>query len=125
MGEPMTTRQQARKVAIIGGGITGLAAAYRLGEIAAAHEFPLEVVLLEAGDRLGGALETIRYDDCLLESGADSFLAEKPAALKLAERLGLGDAILRTQEKFRKTFVVRGGRLVAIPEGFSLMPPPY
>jgi oxygen-dependent protoporphyrinogen oxidase len=52
-------------------------------------------------------------------------LSEKPAALNLAERLGLANAIVRTQEQFRKTFVVRGGRLIAIPEGFSLMAPAY
>jgi oxygen-dependent protoporphyrinogen oxidase len=121
----MATRQHPRKIAVIGGGITGLAAAYRLREIAATHEFPLEVTLLEASNRLGGALETIRHEDCILETGADSFLSEKPAALNLAGRLGLANAIVRTQEQFRKTYVVRDGRLVAIPEGFSLMAPTY
>jgi oxygen-dependent protoporphyrinogen oxidase len=118
-------QQKAHKIAVIGGGITGLAAAYRLREIAAAHEFPLEVTLLEAGSRLGGALETIRHEDCILETGADSFLSEKPWALDLAERLGLADSLVRTQERFRKTFVVRGGRLIPIPEGFSLIAPTY
>ena len=116
---------QLRKIVVIGGGITGLAAAYRVRELAAAHEFPIEVVLLEAGKRIGGALATMRHEDCILECGADSFLAEKPAAIALAERLGLGDQIVRTQEQYRKTFVVRSGRLIAIPEGFSLMAPTY
>ena len=110
---------------MIGGGITGLAAAYRLRELAAAHEFPLEITLLEAGNRLGGALETIRHEDCILETGADSFLSDKPAAINLAERLGLASSIVRTQEQFRKTYVVRDGRLIAIPEGFSLMAPAH
>jgi oxygen-dependent protoporphyrinogen oxidase len=118
-------QQKTHKIAVIGGGITGLAAAYHLRELAAAHEFPLEVTLLETGNRLGGALETIRHEDCILETGADSFLAEKPAAIDLAERLGLASSLVRTQERFRKTFVVRDGKLVAIPEGFSLIAPTY
>jgi oxygen-dependent protoporphyrinogen oxidase len=117
------TEPTTRRIAIIGGGVTGLAAAYRLRELAAAHEFPLEVLLLEAGDRLGGALETIRHDECILECGADAMLSEKPAAIALAERIGLNDELVRTQEQFRQTLVVRGGRLTAIPEGFSLIAP--
>ena len=111
------------RVAVIGGGITGLAAAYRLGELAAARETPLEVTLFESGTRAGGALETIRSGACLLETGADSILSEKPWALQLAERVGLAAEVIGTQERFRKTYVVRKGRLVAIPEGFSLMAP--
>ena len=114
-----------QKIVVIGGGVAGLAAAYRLHELTASHQFPIEVILLEAGTRLGGALETIRHGDCILECGADSILSEKPQAIALAERLGLGDQIVRTQEQFRKTFVVRGGKLIAIPNGFSLMAPAY
>ncbi|HVN88172.1 MAG TPA: protoporphyrinogen oxidase, partial [Candidatus Binataceae bacterium] len=114
-----------QKIVVIGGGVAGLAAAYRLHELTASHQFPIEVILLEAGTRLGGALETIRHGDCILECGADSILSEKPQAIALAERLGLGDQIVRTQEQFRKTFVVRGGKLIAIPDGFSLMAPAY
>jgi oxygen-dependent protoporphyrinogen oxidase len=61
----------------------------------------------------------------VIETGADSFLAEKPAAANLAERLGLTAQLISTQEQFRKTFVVRGGRLIEIPEGFSLLAPTY
>jgi protoporphyrinogen/coproporphyrinogen III oxidase len=110
-------------VAVVGGGITGLAAAYRLRELAAAHEFPLEVSLLERGARYGGALETIRRDGFVIETGADSFLSEKVAAAELARRLGLGAELISTREIYRKTFVVRAGRLVEIPTGFSLLAP--
>jgi oxygen-dependent protoporphyrinogen oxidase len=113
------------RVAVIGGGIAGLAAAHHLRELAVERERPLEVALFEAGERLGGALETIRRDGFVLETGADSFLSEKPAALRLAERLGLAREVIGTQEQFRKTFVVRGGRLVEIPEGFSMIAPSY
>ncbi|HVC44087.1 MAG TPA: protoporphyrinogen oxidase [Candidatus Binataceae bacterium] len=117
--------ERPRRVAVIGGGISGLAAAHRMRELAGAHEIPLLVDLYERGARVGGALETIRRDGFVIETGADSFLSEKPAAIKLAERLGLVGEQIATQEQFRKTLVVRDGRLVAIPEGFSLIAPTW
>ncbi len=121
----MSARQTPPRIAIIGGGITGLTAAHRLHELAASNERPLEITVFEASDRVGGALETIHHDGLTIETGADSFLSEKPWALNLAERLGLSAQLIRTQEQFRKTLVVRDGRLVPIPEGFSLMAPTY
>jgi oxygen-dependent protoporphyrinogen oxidase len=123
MATGLAPRSGPPRIVVIGGGITGLAAAYRLHEIAA--ERPLEVMLLEAGHRLGGALDTIRRDDLIVETGADSFLSEKPWAIALAKRIGLESAIVRTQEQFRKTVVVRDARLVEIPEGFSLIAPTW
>jgi oxygen-dependent protoporphyrinogen oxidase len=111
------------RVAVLGGGITGLAAAYRLRELAAAHEIPLETILLESSARVGGALETIRADGYVIETGADSILSEKPPALRLVKRLGLEAAVIGTQERFRRTYVVHGGKLVPIPDGFSLIAP--
>ena len=121
----MAAPGQPTRVAIIGGGIAGLSAANRLYELAAERETPLEVAVFEAGDRLGGPLETIRRDAFVIDTGADSFLSEKPWALQLAERLGLAAEVIATQEQFRKTFVVRAGRLVEIPEGFSLLAPAF
>lgn len=118
------TRRYPR-VAVIGGGITGLAAAWRLHEGAASREKPIAVTLLESGDRIGGALETVRREGFVMEAGADSFLSEKPSARNLAERLGIAGELINTQEQFRKTLVVRRGRLVPIPEGFSLMAPTW
>jgi protoporphyrinogen/coproporphyrinogen III oxidase len=112
-------------VAVIGGGITGLAAAYRLRELAAAREFPLHVELLERGARCGGALETIRRDGFVIETGADSFISEKVACAELAARLGLGADLIPTREIYRKTYVVHAGRLVEIPAGFSLLAPAH
>ena len=112
-GESQTgTDPQIKRVAVIGGGITGLAAAYRLRELAAAREFPLDVNLLERGARCGGALETIRRDGFVIETGADSFISEKRACAELAARLGLGAELIPTREIYRKTCVVRAGRLV-------------
>ncbi len=81
--------------------------------------------LLERGARVGGALETIRRDGFVIETGADSFLSEKVAAAELAQRLGLGAELIPTREIYRKTFVVRAGRLVEIPAGFSLLAPAH
>jgi oxygen-dependent protoporphyrinogen oxidase len=94
-----------------------------LRELAAAREFPLEAALFEKGPNLGRALATVRGDGFVIETGADSFLSEKPWALELAKRLGLEQELIRTDERFRKTYVVRAGRLVEIPEGFSLLAP--
>lgn len=111
------------RVAIIGGGITGLAAAHRLRELAVAREMPVEAVVLERGERLGGPLRTIARDGFIMETGTDSFLTEKPWAADLARRLGLESELIPTRAEFRKTYVVRRGRLVEIPAGFSLLAP--
>jgi protoporphyrinogen/coproporphyrinogen III oxidase len=113
----------APRIAILGGGISGLSAAFRLLELSAKHEAPLEVVLLESGPRLGGALHTIREQGFIAEAGADSFLTEKPWALDLVRRLGLQGELTSTREAFRRTYVVHNGALVEIPEGFSLLAP--
>jgi protoporphyrinogen/coproporphyrinogen III oxidase len=110
-------------VIVIGGGITGLAAAYRLRELAASREMPLEVTVFERSAHIGGALESIRRDGFIFETGADSFLSEKPEARELAKRLGLEAELIPTRTEFRRTMVVRAGRLVEVPEGFSLMAP--
>jgi protoporphyrinogen/coproporphyrinogen III oxidase len=119
----MASSGRAPCIAVIGGGIAGLSAAYRLHELAAARQRPIEIAVFEAGDRLGGPLETIRRDGFVIDTGADSFLSEKPWALQLVRRLGLTDEVVATQQQFRKTYVVRKGRLTEIPEGFSLLAP--
>ncbi len=108
---------------MIGGGITGLAAAYRVRELAAAQELPVEVALLERGDRIGGPLRTVVRDGFLMETGTDSFLTEKPWAAQLARRLGMEAELIGTRPEFRKTYVVRAGRLMEIPTGFTLLAP--
>ena len=114
---------RAPRIVILGGGISGLSAAFRLLELSAKHEAPFEVALLEGGPCLGGALHTIREDGFIAEAGADSFLTEKPWALDLVRRLGLQGELIGTREEFRRTYVVRNGALVEIPQGFSLLAP--
>ncbi|MGH7782201.1 MAG: protoporphyrinogen oxidase, partial [Candidatus Binataceae bacterium] len=111
------------RVAVIGAGITGLAAAHRMRELAAERNFPLEVIVLDRAAHAGGPLATVRRDGFTIETGADSFLTEKPQAAELARRLGLGDALIPTRAEFRRTQVVHNGRLVDIPDGFSLLAP--
>lgn len=111
------------KLVIVGGGITGLAAAHRATELAREHHQPLELTLLEARQRLGGTIETARIDDFLIEAGPDSFLSEKPWALSLCQRLGVEHRLVRTDDRFRKIFVWFGGRLHPLPEGFQLLAP--
>src|SRR5215468_10762942 len=111
------------RLAVIGGGITGLAAAHRAVELAHERGLALDLTLLEGGDRLGGTIQSERRDGFVIESGPDSFISEKPWALALCRRLGLEDRLVRTDDRFRKTFVWYGGRLHPLPDGFQLLAP--
>ncbi len=108
-----------RRVVIIGGGISGLAAAHRLAELNPG----LDLTLLEASARLGGTLQTDEQEGFLLERGPDSFISEKPEAVALAKRLGLESRLIETNPQYRRSFIVRNGRLRPVPEGFQLMAP--
>ena len=107
-----------RRIVVIGGGIAGLAAAHRLVELQSNQPIDLEVKLLEASNRLGGCIATDRVGDFLVEGGPDSFISEKPSALRLCERLGLESRLVSTQTAYQKIYIVHRGRLVALPEGF-------
>lgn len=108
-----------RRVAILGGGITGLAAALRLEESDAAVDWRL----LEASPRVGGVLETVREQDCLIELSADNFLTRDPWATDLCRRVGIEEELLPTDPKRRRALVVSNGRIRRVPEGFVLMSP--
>jgi protoporphyrinogen/coproporphyrinogen III oxidase len=114
---------EMKRVVIIGGGITGLAAAHRLLERTKISGHQIEITLLEAGSRLGGIVETHERDGFLLERGPDSFISEKPAALALVKRLGLEAHLIETNEHNRRSFIVRQGQLLPVPEGFQLLAP--
>ncbi len=108
-----------KRVAVIGGGITGLAAAHRLVELDPA----LEVVLLEAQGRLGGVLDTVKRDGFLIERSADNFITNVPWAVDLCARVGLADQLIPTTSRQRNAMVVHRGRLERVPPGFMLMAP--
>jgi protoporphyrinogen/coproporphyrinogen III oxidase len=111
------------KLVVVGGGITGLAAAHRAVELARERSTELELTLVEGRDRLGGTIATERAGGFLVEAGPDSFLSEKPWALALCRRLGVEHRLVRTDDRFRKVFVWRGGRLHPLPDGFQLLAP--
>jgi protoporphyrinogen/coproporphyrinogen III oxidase len=104
---------------VVGGGITGLAAAHRLAEL----DPKLEITLLEAGSRLGGVLHTVRRDGFLIEQSADNFIANVPWAIELCRRIGLADQLIPTSSGQRNALVVHNGRLEKVPPGFMLMAP--
>ena len=112
-----------KHVIVIGGGVSGLAAAHRLTELGRAGSLDLRVTLLEASDRLGGVIATEHADDLLIELGPDSYITDKPAALRLCERLGLADRLIAPQQGALKLYTVHRGALTPLPEGFLLMAP--
>ena len=112
-----------KRIVIIGGGISGLAAAHRLTELARERQQPIAVNVLEASTRLGGTIQTEHRDGFLLERGPDSFISEKPEAVALAKRLGIDSRLIHTNDEHRRSFIVRKGRLRAVPEGFQLLAP--
>lgn len=111
------------RIVIVGGGISGLAIAHRLGELSRVHQQPLAVTLLEAREQFGGAIHTETRDGFLLEGGPDAFMVERPWALELCRRLGIADELIETQPGYRRSFIVRRGRLVPVPEGWYLIAP--
>lgn len=112
-----------KRIAVVGGGIAGLAAAYYLRQGAARKGIPLEIYLLEKEGRLGGAILTELLDGFLIEGGPDCLLAEKPWALELAQELGIGHRVVDTLRGKEGTYVLWRGRLHLLPEGFVLLAP--
>jgi len=105
------------RIVIIGGGVTGLSAAY---ELVKAGRRP---VLIEAHSHLGGVIQTETVEGCVLEGGPDSFLSAKPAANELIREVGLDDQLIGSNDASRVTYLVRGGRLIPLPDGLMMMVP--
>jgi len=111
------------RVAIVGGGISGLSAAFTLEQCRQAANESLECTLFESSPRLGGVLRTEQVDGCVVEAGPDSFLTEKPWAAELCRSVGIGDQLIGSNDATRKTYILRARRLVEIPEGLMFMVP--
>ena len=111
-----------KRIAIIGGGVSGLSAAYSLAK-QQKKGAELNYVLFEAGSRLGGVIATERVDDFVIEAGPDSFLSEKPWATDLCRELGLADQLIGSHDAERRTNILLNGRLVPLPDGLMFMVP--
>ena len=107
------------RIAVVGGGVTGLAAAFRLRRRATGAA----VTLFEKSQRLGGEIHTERVDGFVIEAGADSFLTRKPRGVGLCEELGLAGRLIPRQVHHAGTFVRHGGALHPLPEGLTGMIP--
>lgn len=105
------------RVAIVGGGISGLSTAYYLSKAG------IPSTLIDLRPRLGGVIETAHVEGCVIEAGPDSFLSAKPAAMELIRDLGLAGEVIHSNDHLRKTFVWKKGRLVALPDGLMMMVP--
>jgi protoporphyrinogen/coproporphyrinogen III oxidase len=118
----MMESETTMRIAIIGGGNAGLAAAYEL-EKARAAGARVEYTLFEERPQLGGSLVSEIVSGAVLERGPDSFLTEKPAAAELCRELGLGDQLIPSNDAARKTYIVVRNRLVALPDGLMFLVP--
>ena len=110
------------RIAVVGGGISGLAAAFHLAK-ARRQGAVIEEHLFEASDRLGGVIRTERIDGCVVEAGPDSFLTEKPDAFLLAKELGIGEHVIGSNDEQRKTYILHNRKLVPFPEGLQFLVP--
>ena len=126
----MNVQAQAspRKVVIVGGGVSGLSTAWLLNEQARMAGTDIQITVLETAGRFGGKVRTETIDGYgdkpfIIEAGPDSFLTQKPWALKLARKLGLDKDILGTNDKVRNIFVLSKGRPIKLPEGVLLVVP--
>ena len=99
------------KVAIIGGGLTGLSAAYYMGKA-----FPnWDIHVLESSNRWGGKVQTKRRDGYVVEVGPDSYLARKTSMTDLVQELGLGDTLVRNATG--ESYIYHQGQMKPIPGG--------
>ncbi len=101
------------RLVVVGGGISGLAAAWSLAQQSGA-----EVILLEAADRLGGRIETETFAGCPVDTGADAFITRTAAAEQLCRDLGLGDEL--EAPATAEASILAGGSLRPIPKGLVM-----
>ncbi len=112
-----------KRIAILGTGISGLAAAHHVRELSDRDKDPVEIILVDRAKEPGGSIRTRMRDGFLMEEGPDSFISDKLGAIKLSERLGLTSELLPTQSEFRRTWVAHHNKLHSLPEGFYLIAP--
>ncbi|MFZ0959653.1 MAG: protoporphyrinogen oxidase [Terriglobia bacterium] len=118
----MIDTPKVRRVAVIGGGISGLAAAYTLARARQAGA-PIEELLIEASPCLGGVIQTETVEGFVVEAGPDSFLAEKPQAAAMAHVMGLSGNLMGSNDHARRTYILHRGRLQPLPDGLMFLVP--
>ena len=111
------------QIVIVGGGIAGLSAGYRLAQVRKNNRQDFEIVLLEASDRWGGKITTIRQDGFVIEGGPDTFLASKPWGVGLCRELGLESELQGTNPDHKSTYVLNCADLKPLPDGLTMMIP--
>lgn len=116
----MMEETRSRHLVVIGAGLAGLAAAEKALD---ANGDRWRVTIVEPAGRPGGVIQTIRQDGWLIERSADSFLAARPEAISLVERLGLADRVVGITPQHRRALVLHRGRPQPVPEGFRLLAP--
>jgi oxygen-dependent protoporphyrinogen oxidase len=109
----------AKSIAIVGAGISGLSAAYRLGQLVP----DATIRVFDRRNRCGGVLETLNRDGFQIEQSADNFITTIPYGVQLCKELGFGEQLVQTNPSVRRTYVVRCGRLHLLPDGFLMMAP--
>ncbi len=115
-----------KKVIIIGGGVAGLGAAYKIKR-AADEGAAIDFVLLEKGDRLGGKVQgefvENEFGTFVVDGGPDSFLTSKPAIHRIAQMTGIEGDKLPTDESRKKTLILSRGKLYEMPDGVMMFAP--
>jgi oxygen-dependent protoporphyrinogen oxidase len=118
-----TSNVERLSVAIIGGGIGGLASAWHVRERAKRMNRPVSIAMFESGNRWGGVIRSSEEDGFVLEHGPDSLIRIKPAGLELIRQVGLADQVQDTRPEARHSLIARGRRLIPVPEGLYLLAP--
>ncbi|MFK2825853.1 protoporphyrinogen oxidase [Bacillus sp. B190/17] len=109
---------ETKKVVVVGGGITGLTAAYYLQKAAKTSQLPVAVTLIEASPRLGGKIQTVKKDGFIIEKGPDSFLTRKESVIRLIRETGLSGQLVN--HLIGRSYALVNGQLHAIPEGSAM-----
>ncbi|HCW93793.1 MAG TPA: protoporphyrinogen oxidase, partial [Flexistipes sinusarabici] len=104
------------KIGIIGGGISGVAAAFWIDKMLSEEGIDGEITLLEKNNSLGGSIGTVEKEGFTIESGPNGFLNSKPHTLQLFDEAGLNENLLPSNDAARKRFIMRDSKLVKLPE---------
>jgi len=116
-----------KRILIIGGGVAGLGAAYKVTR-AASEGHGVEFVLFEKDTRLGGKIQTeivrdASEDKFIVDGGPDCFLTEKPACHRIAKLTGIFEDELPTDESRKRTWILSRGKLHQMPDGIFMFAP--